>query len=109
MDEAQYQRGVAQFAQMVGRDQIDTLRQRFQALSPEFERLVMGTVGGEVSNGPGPSLRTRNLGTIALLAGMGRAMRGDDVALIGVFLKYDPDLIAADVNLFDKHVGAMLA
>jgi len=72
MDEAQYQRGVAQFAQMVGRDQIDTLRQRFQALSPEFERLVMGTIGGEVWNRPGLDLRTRSLCSIAVLAGLGR-------------------------------------
>ena len=72
MDEAQYQRGIAQFAQMVGRDQIDTLRQRFQALSPEFERLVMGTIGGEVWNRPGLDLRTRSLCSIAVLAGLGR-------------------------------------
>ena len=94
---------------MVGEGHIDALRKRFRASSPDFERLVMGTVGGEVSNGPGPSLRTYSLGTIPLLAGMGRAMRGDDVALIGVFLKDDPDLIAADVNLFDEHVGAVVA
>ena len=72
MDEAQYQRGIAQFAQMVGRDQIDTLRQRFQTLSPEFERLVMGTIGGEVWNRPGLDLRTRSLCSIAVLAGLGR-------------------------------------
>ena len=72
MDAAQYQRGIAQFAQMVGRDQIDTLRQRFQALSPEFERLVMGTIGGEVWNRPGLDLRTRSLCSIAVLAGLGR-------------------------------------
>ncbi len=72
MDEAQYQRGIAQFAQMVGRDQIDTLRQRFQALSPDFERLVMGTIGGEVWNRPGLDLRTRSLCSIAVLAGLGR-------------------------------------
>ena len=72
MDEAQYQRGIAQFAQMVGRDQIDTLRQRFQALSPEFERLVRGTSGGEVWNRPGLDLRTRSLCSIAVLAGLGR-------------------------------------
>ena len=94
---------------MVGESHVDALRKRFQASSPDFERLVMGTVVDEVSNYPGPSLRTRNLGTIALLAGMGRAMGGDDVALIGVLLKYDPDLIAADVNLFDERVGAVLA
>jgi hypothetical protein len=40
---------------------------------------------------------------------LGRAMREDDVALIGVFLKDDPDLIAKDVDLFDQHVDAVLA
>ena len=33
----------------------------------------------------------------------------DDVALIGVFLKDHADLIAEDVDLFDKHVDAVLA
>ena len=94
---------------MVGEGHIDALRKRFQAASSDYERLVMGTVGGEVPNCPWPSLRTRSLGTIPLLAGMGRAMRGDDVTRIDVFLQDDPDLIAADVNLFDERVGAVLA
>ena len=72
MDEAQYQQGVEQFAQMVGRENIDALRQEFQALSPDFERLVMGTIGGEVWNRPGLDLRTRSLCSIAVLAGLGR-------------------------------------
>ena len=72
MEEAQYQQGVAQFAQMVGQDHIDALRQRFQALAPDFERLVMGTIGGEVWNRPGLDLRTRSLCSIAVLAGLGR-------------------------------------
>ena len=72
MDEAQYQQGVEQFAQMVGRENIDALRQKFQALSPDFERLVMGTIGGEVWNRPGLDLRTRSLCSIAVLAGLGR-------------------------------------
>ena len=72
MEEAQYQKGVAQFAQMVGQDHIDALRQRFQALAPDFERLVMGTIGGEVWNRPGLDLRTRSLCSIAVLAGLGR-------------------------------------
>ena len=70
MEEAQYQKGVTQFAQMVGRDHIDALRQRFQALGPDFERLVMGTIGGEVWNRPGLDLRTRSLCSIAVLAGL---------------------------------------
>ena len=40
---------------------------------------------------------------------LGRAMREDDVELIGVFLKDEPDLIAVDVDLFDEHVDAVLA
>ena len=72
MDEVQYQKGVEQFAQMVGRGKIDELRERFQALSPDFERLVMGTIGGEVWSRPGLDLRTRSLCSIAVLAGLGR-------------------------------------
>ena len=72
MDEAQYQKGVEQFAQMVGRENIDALREKFQALSPDFERLVMGTIGGEVWNRPGLDLRTRSLCSIAVVAGLGR-------------------------------------
>ena len=72
MDEAQYQKGVEQFAQMVGREKIDALREKFQALSPDLERLVMGTIGGEVWNRPGLDLRTRSLCSIAILAGLGR-------------------------------------
>ena len=36
-------------------------------------------------------------------------MREDDVALIGVFLNDDPDLIVVDVGLFDEHVDAASA
>ncbi len=72
MDEVQYQKGVEQFAQMVGRGKIDELRERFQALSPDFERLVIGTIGGEVWSRPGLDLRTRSLCSIAVLAGLGR-------------------------------------
>ncbi len=72
MDDAQYQKGVEQFAQMVGREKIDALCKKFQALSPDFERLVMGTIGGEVWNRPGLDLRTRSLCSIAVLAGLGR-------------------------------------
>ncbi len=72
MDEKQYQKGVEQFAQMVGRDSIDALRARFQELSPDFERLVMGFIGGEIWSRPGLDLRTRSLCSIAILAALGR-------------------------------------
>ena len=73
MNEAQYQKGVEQFAQMVGCENIDALRQKFRALSPDFERLVMGTIGGEVWNRPGLDLRSRSLCSSAVLAGLGRS------------------------------------
>ena len=72
MDEAQYRKGVEQFAQMVGRDHIAALRQRFAELSPDFERSVMGFIGGEVWTRPGLDLRTRSLCSIAILAALGR-------------------------------------
>jgi 4-carboxymuconolactone decarboxylase len=72
MNEEQYQKGVEQFAQMVGRDSIDALRARFQELSPDFERLVMGFIGGEIWSRPGLDLRTRSLCSIAMLAALGR-------------------------------------
>lgn len=40
---------------------------------------------------------------------LGNAMRENDVALIGCFLKDDPDMIAKDVDLFDEHVEGVLA
>jgi len=72
MEDEQYQRGVAQFAQMVGEDKIDALRARFQQLSPDFERTVMGVIGGEIWTRPNLDLRTRSLCSIAVLAGLGR-------------------------------------
>src|SRR5262245_50707209 len=72
MNDEQYQRGVAQFAQMVGEDKIDALRERFRQLSPDFERSVMGVVGGEVWTRPNLDLRTRSLCSIAILAALGR-------------------------------------
>ena len=50
----------------------EKLKPVLQALAPDFERLVMGTIGGEVWNRPGLDLRTRSLCSIAVLAGLGR-------------------------------------
>ncbi len=72
MDEEQYQRGVQQFAQMVGADKIDALQARFHQVSPEFERAVMGIVGGEIWTRPNLDLRTRSLVSIGILAALGR-------------------------------------
>lgn len=72
MTEDQYHEGIAQFTQMVGADNIDELRARFQAVSPEFERAVMGIIGGQIWNRPNLDLRTRSLVSIATLAAQGR-------------------------------------
>lgn len=72
MNDEQYQKGVAQFAQMVGDEKIDALRERFAALSPDFERAVMGVVGGEIWSRPNMDLRTRSLVSIGVLAAQGR-------------------------------------
>ncbi|MCX6044451.1 MAG: carboxymuconolactone decarboxylase family protein [Chloroflexi bacterium] len=72
MEDELYQRGVEQFAKMVGEDKIDALRERFRHVSPDFERTVMGVVGGEVWTRPNLDLRTRSLCSIAVLAALGR-------------------------------------
>ncbi len=72
MLEEQYRKGVEQFAKMIGTDKIDELREKFRALSPDFERCVMGTVGGEIWSRPNLDLKTRSLCSIAVLAALGR-------------------------------------
>lgn len=72
MNDAEVQKGVEQFAKMVGEDKIDALRARFAELSPDFERVVMGVVGGEIWSRPNLDLRTRSLVSIGVLAAQGR-------------------------------------
>ncbi|MCE7986777.1 MAG: 4-carboxymuconolactone decarboxylase [Caldilinea sp. CFX5] len=72
MNEQQYQRGIDQFAQMVGDDKIDALRERFRAVSPDFEEAVMSIIGGQIWTRPNLDLRTRSLVSIATLAAQGR-------------------------------------
>ena len=72
MDDQNYQRGIDQFAQMVGVDKIDALRARFESVSPEFEQAVMSIIGGQIWTRPNLDLRTRSLVSIATLAAQGR-------------------------------------
>ena len=72
MLEEQYQRGIEQFSKMIGTNRIDELREKFRSLSPDFERCVMGVVGGEIWSRPNLDLRTRSLCSIAILAALGR-------------------------------------
>ncbi len=72
MTNEQYQRGIEQFTQMVGEAQIEQLRARFQQVSPDFERAVMGIIGGQIWARAGLDLRTRSLVSVAVLAAQGR-------------------------------------
>ena len=72
MDNQQYERGIEQFSQMVGEEYIGTLRERFAALSPDFERVVMGFIGGEIWSRPNLDRKTRSLCSIGILAALGR-------------------------------------
>jgi 4-carboxymuconolactone decarboxylase len=72
MEKAQYEKGVVQFSRMVGEEHVDALRERFAGLSPDFERYVMGFIGGEIWTRPNLDLRTRSLCSIAVLAALGR-------------------------------------
>jgi len=67
-----YERGYAQFRQMVGEDRIDGLVARFAAICPDFETEVVSVVGGRVWARPGLDLKTRSLCSICTLAGLGR-------------------------------------
>lgn len=72
MDDQHYERGITQFAQMVGEHKIDALRERFRQVSPEFERAVMEIIGGQIWTRPNLDLRTRSLVSIGVLAALGR-------------------------------------
>ena len=72
MNDQQYEKGIEQFSKMVGGEDIDDLREKFKALSPDFERYVMGFLGGEVWCRPGLDLKIRSLCSISALAALGR-------------------------------------
>ncbi len=67
-----YERGYAQFRQMVGEERIDALLARFAAVCPDFETEVVSVVGGRVWARPGLDLKTRSLCSICTLAALGR-------------------------------------
>ncbi len=67
-----YERGYAQFRQMVGEDRIEGLLARFAAVCPDFETEVVSVVGGRVWTRPGLDLKTRSLCSICALAALGR-------------------------------------
>lgn len=67
-----YERGLAQFRQMVGDDRIDALLARFRTVCPDFEREVVAVVGGRVWTRGGIDLKTRSLCSVCVLAALGR-------------------------------------
>lgn len=67
-----YQRGYAQFRQMVGDQRIDALVERFRSVCPDFEREVVAVVGGRIWTRGSIDLKTRSLCSICVLAALGR-------------------------------------
>jgi 4-carboxymuconolactone decarboxylase len=67
-----YERGLAQFRQMVGAERIDALVERFRAVCPDFEKEVVSVVGGRIWTRGGIDLKTRSLCSICVLAALGR-------------------------------------
>ena len=67
-----YEKGYAQFARMVGEENIEQLTARFKAVCPDFETEVVTVVGGRIWTRGGIDLKTRSLCSISILAAMGR-------------------------------------
>lgn len=67
-----YERGLAQFRQMVGDDRFDQLIERFGAICPDFETEVVSVVGGRIWSRGGIDLKTRSLCSLCVLAALGR-------------------------------------
>ena len=67
-----YEKGYAQFTQMVGEENIDQLIARFKAVCPDFATEVVSVVGGRIWTRGGIDLKTRSLCSICVLAAQGR-------------------------------------
>ena len=67
-----YENGYAQFARMVGEENIKALTARFRAVCPDFETEVVSVVGGRIWTRGGIDLKTRSLCSICTLAALGR-------------------------------------
>src|SRR5688572_13769863 len=67
-----YELGRAQFARMVGEENIEALTERLRAVCPDFEKEGIGVVGGRIWIRGGIDLKTRSLCSVAILAALGR-------------------------------------
>src|SRR5262245_3290063 len=72
--EKRKQRGIELLDKMLGAEQAEAMRERWQEICPQFEEYVLEFVAGEIWSRPGLDLRTRSLVTIATLAGLGRTL-----------------------------------
>ena len=67
-----YEVGYAQFARMVGQENIEQLAARLKSVCPDFEKEVFSVVGGRIWTRRGMDLKTRSLCSISVLAALGR-------------------------------------
>lgn len=67
-----YERGYAQFAEMVGVENIEQLSNKLKSVCPDFEVEVMSVIGGRFWTRDGIDLKTRSLCSICVLAALGR-------------------------------------
>lgn len=67
-----YELGYAQFARMVGEENIEALTARLKAVCPDFETEVVSVVGGRIWTRGGIDLKTRSLCSVSILAALGR-------------------------------------
>jgi 4-carboxymuconolactone decarboxylase len=70
--EERHQRGLELLKQMLGEKRAAETRQRWQKLSPDFERYVLEFLAGEIWSRSGLSLKIKSLCTISALAALGR-------------------------------------
>ena len=71
--EERYQRGLELLRRMLGEKTAEETRQRWQKLSPDFERYVLEFLSGEIWSRGGLSLKIKSLCTISALAALGRS------------------------------------
>ena len=67
-----YEKGYAQFAQMVGEENMEALAAQYRSVCPDFEEEVISVVGGRIWARDGIDLKTRSLCSICVLAALGR-------------------------------------
>lgn len=67
-----YQQGVEQLRQMLGLERMQSIVDRFRALSPAFEQEVIAVVFGRTWSREALDRKTRSLCSIGILAALGR-------------------------------------